>query len=119
MWLSAVETAAKLNTLPELEVLDTFFAFSRLWSRAIYPDDYTACECWNDVLVPTEEGAPYVEEAKASCATIPAPDVYLALFCIFSHTELIFDWTKSNINEIQSVLNRELRECHIRLPYMF
>jgi hypothetical protein len=119
MWLSAVETKARISRLFQLEQLDALFAFSLFWSRAVYSEAYIAHGSWRSILIPTDDGTPYIERARAICPDVPESDLYQALYCIFSHHAIFFDWTRSDLGAIQALLNLELKEYRIRLPTMF
>ena len=119
MWKTIKETFELISKFPQLDRLQSFFALSRFFSRAIYPEGYQANERWPSILIPTEAGKKYLEDLTDIMSSFRKVDFMLALFGIFFHHEIMFDWELSDIDGIRSILEKELLSGRIKLPYRF
>lgn len=118
MWKSAPETEAEVEKLEELERLERLFALSCYWKNAVFPEEYRADDAWLDLVVMAET-ADHLPEIDELRNRFPEPDRVLALFGTFYHHNVLIDWKRSNIAGIRALLERELLQEKIRLPYRF
>jgi len=119
MWKSSQEIDAIIDQRMDSGDLELFFALSLFWQRSVFPSGYRADQSWRDLVIPTPEGREYLDKLAFIQDHTPPPDFFLALFGTYTHHDLIFDWRKSDVEGILSLLNAEIIEKRIRLPHRF
>jgi len=119
MWKSSSELDAVVSSLPNISGLKTLYGLSVFWRRVIGSADYKASEEWNAVLRLTHQGEATLKELRFLLTGFEEPDVLLAFFEIFSYHDIFFDHERSDSTGIRQILERELREERVRLPYQF
>jgi hypothetical protein len=117
MWKSSEELDAELKTFSELPGLDRLNSLSTFWRFGFYPAGYTAAEEWTSILKPAEYGARTLDDLQPALGGVASPDALLALFAIFFHHGLFFDWAVTDWVGIRQILEREILQERIRLPY--
>jgi hypothetical protein len=117
MWKSSVETKSLIDSAEGIDLLGRLFALSVFWQNSVYPKDYAADQSWPSLVSLTDYGARSVKESSEACAGYREADVMLAMFGKFFHSELFFDWRRSNISGIATLLHNELLSCRVRLPH--
>jgi hypothetical protein len=119
MWKSGVELDSELKTLPNLPGLVTLYSLSVFFLNAFYPEGYRASDDWKSVLILSDYGKRSLSNLQPSLSDFPQADVLLALFAKFFHHELFFDFQKVESLNVRQILERELLQERLRLPYRF
>ena len=119
MWKSSVDVKVIMDGLDEHELLDRLYSLSVFWKNAIYPDGYKADESWVSLLTFSKESRSLISDLSLIYETHERPEINLALFGMFFHHNLIFDYKKSNIKGICELLENEILSEKIRFPYRF
>jgi hypothetical protein len=119
MWKSAPELEAELKQARGLAHLDNLYALSVFWQNAVYAEDYQASEEWPAVLRMTSYGEATLGSLGAFLDGISRPDTLLAYFVRFFHHDLFFDASTTDSTKVRAILQRELLQGRIRLPYLY
>lgn len=119
MWKATPEISARLAVLESLPELDTLYSISNFWLNAVYPEDYRASSEWTELLKLSEYGDRVLGDLENVLEDIPRADVMLACFGKFFHHELFFDHRISDAKGIRELLEKELLQDTIRLPYRY
>lgn len=99
--------------------LEPAFALSHYCMSGRYPSGYRAAEEWENSVALSEYGKLIVNNASTSLPEVPRQDILMAAFGFFCHAELLIDLQATDIETIFCVVNREIRDGIIRLPYRF
>jgi hypothetical protein len=119
MWKSRETARTILSNTSDLASLDGAFALSQFWRTAIYPEGYMAHASWTELVVLQVSANPWLNALRMTKHGIPNSDAYLGAFCRFFYHDLMVDWSKSDLDGIRNLLNREIREERIRFPFRF
>ena len=119
MWKSQVDIFYIIDEYEEKVRLDKLFSLSVLWGHAIYSKEYVADKAWESNLVFTDYGKKVFNLILSNGQIEKSSNYYLALFCSFNHHDLYFDWEKTNIDNIEALLNHEINVGKIKYPYSF
>lgn len=119
MWKSAVVCDAELERYTQLGSLDCLYGLSRFWSASLPVESYKANENWQRLLVFSDYGKRISKEFTDIREKYGDNDFLLALFCVFFHHDIFFDWRAADTREIQSLLAEEIATRRIVLPYRF
>jgi hypothetical protein len=121
MWRSAQELEAELKSFPDLSQLNTLYSLSTFWRNAVYPADYRASEDWASVLTLTPYGEKRLNDLRPALTGtgLAQVDILLAYFAVFFHHDLFLDAGETDSTKIRHILEHELLQGQIRLPYRY
>ena len=91
-WKSHRELRSKFQTQFETDDFCTLFALNRILIHAFYPKGFQAPSEFADLVIPSRNGIELLNDAATSLDGIPKPDVHLALFGLFFHTDILVDY---------------------------
>lgn len=118
MWKSSRAISDLLEEIPNTADLEKFYSLSIMWRNAAYPCDYSADPEWTSLLTFSREGEELLTHLRGDIQP-NEPDLYLALFMMFNHHDLIFSHELSNLDGILSLLEKETLSNKIKFPYRF
>lgn len=118
-WKSNYEIGVLVEKIGNKPELVRLFSLNQLWKSVIFIDSYAADPSWPKLLEFSEYGNEIIKTLNEVSNTVAPEDFQFALFRMFYHHELLFDWNKSDINGIEDLLQRELTDGLIYLPYRF
>ena len=119
MWKSSLDAGAHLNALPYASQVCGLYALSVFWRNILYSEDYKASADWNSIVTLTPYGEETLAELRPLLGDIKDEDVLLAYFARFFHHDLFIDSQKTDLTGIRQILERELFQERVRLPYRF
>jgi hypothetical protein len=101
------------------ERLITLWALSHIAKAARYSATYSSAPEWSSAVVLSQDGEQIYQGAEFPTDTISESDAKMALFGRFYHHGLLIDVDKSDITTIRSIINSELLQSRMRLPFSF
>jgi hypothetical protein len=116
-WRSLAELGPAVERLPEQENLTKLYAASRIMRSALRSEGYSAAVPWQDIVKLTPKGQAVFEQAKAE-GHQTAP-LSLAILAQFAYTDLLVDHTKTDVTAAIELVDAEIRQLKIRLPYRY
>ena len=119
MWRSIAEVETILKDVSSPERLERFSALALFWEQAVFQGDYRSDDRWEEMLVPTDAGKSCMADLSEIRKRYPSADFYLALFGQFYYHDILFDWQRSNVEEIAALLENEMLAERVRFPDLF
>ncbi|MBN2588391.1 MAG: hypothetical protein JXA96_00895 [Sedimentisphaerales bacterium] len=119
MWRCSIEIENILNSLPALVELEKLDSLHRFWKHAFLTENYKVKKEWLNLTALNSYGEKCLEEVTSSYSSFSKEIFLMAMFLIFYHHELFFDWQKTNIQGIASLLQDELLSEKILFPNRF
>jgi hypothetical protein len=117
MWKSSPELSEQLARTGRPEAVRPLYCLHHFWRGAVYRPGYQASEDWKSILSLSEYGHAVLDSLRVDLGPIPEPDILLALFARFYHHDLLFDCEKTDALAVRQILQRELIQERIRLPF--
>lgn len=119
MWRSSRALKEELLASAPTPALHDLYALRTFFGGCIYSEGYTANEEWASILQFTEAGKKAISVLEPELKKIPKADFHLAFFIKFFHHDLFIDVNGTDVEKIKSILNQELLQERIRLPFRF
>jgi len=117
--LSLSEIDSELERYEHGTKLGRFYALSRFWRDAVYPETYESSTDWPKILVLSDYGHSIWDLIESVQEVGSESEVLFVLFRIFAYHHILFDPKSSNIDAVEGVLRSELQEEKILLPVRF
>ncbi len=118
-WLPVPEIDSELERYEHGTELGRFYALSRFWRDAVYPETYESSTDWPKILVLSDYGHSILDLIDSVQEVGSESEVLFVLFRIFAYHHILFDPKSSNIDAVEGVLRSELQEEKILLPSRF
>ncbi len=118
-WLSIREINSELERYEHGTEMSRFYALSRFWRGAVYPETYESSTDWTEILVLSDYGHSILDLIDSVQKLVSESEVLFVLFRIFAYHHILFDPKSSNIDAVEGVLRSELQEEKILLPFRF
>ncbi|MCH7736723.1 MAG: hypothetical protein IH872_04890 [Chloroflexi bacterium] len=119
MWKTQRQVADELRRVQNPSRLLDLFALSRFWKGAVYPAGYVADESWPNLLKTTNQGHESLESITSVSESFGEVNCLQAMFGMFHHHDIFFDWEESDIEGIRNLLSKEIQQKDIRFPHRF
>lgn len=114
---SLTELTEYYSKLETRELASQLYSLSALLSSGIFAADYHTSDAWSDVVIPSAAGEQML--AFAPSAKYRTADLYLSLFLMFHHHEILVDETRTDPVAIRALIEPDLMKMQIRWPYQW
>jgi len=119
MWKSHHNIEAFIRDAGYPPTLARLYALRTFWRNAVFPEGYQVSEAWPHILSLSDAGRVALGLITPVTSAFPKHDVLLALFGKLFHHEIFFDWERSDLEAIRTLLEQELHSTKIRIPHSF